>query len=108
MGNVKCPNCATASWNGVSKCECGYDPATATTGRPMITEKLELPAAPRGAAAMAIILGAAMCIGGGVLAYMAYSSAAPVPPYDWRYVVGVCAVGVGIMRFRKGCSLADE
>jgi len=105
---VKCPNCATGSWNGISRCECGYDPASATSGRPMIDETLQLPSQPKNAPAMAIIVGIILCGVGGYLAYSAYTSLVPLPAYDWKYIVGFCAVGIGILRVRKGLSLADE
>jgi hypothetical protein len=74
----------------------------------MIDETLQLPAAPRGAAIMSVIVGSVMCLGGAALAYTAYISATPLPLYDWRYVVGACAIGMGLLRFRRGCSLGDE
>ena len=105
---MKCPNCGIGSWNGISRCECGYDPASATRGRPMIDETLELPSAPKGAAVMMIVVGVILCLVGAYLAYSAYTSAAPLPVYDWKYVVGFCAVGVGILRVRKGLSLSPD
>ena len=74
----------------------------------MINETLELPAAPRAAAAMAMIVGAVLCLVGAYLTYTAYTSSEPLPLYDWRYVVGVCAVCVGLLRVRKGLSKGDE
>ena len=74
----------------------------------MIDETLQLPSQPRNAPAMAIIVGIILCGVGGYLAYSAYTSLVPLPAYDWKYIVGFCAVGIGILRVRKGLSLADE
>ena len=92
----------------MSRCECGYDPASATTGRPMMDETVELPPAPRSGAAATMTFGALLCVVGAYLTYTAYTSFVPLPMHDWRYVVGVCAVGVGLLRFRRGFSLADD
>ena len=60
----------------------------------------ELPRARRSNGGMAMLIGLAMAVGGGILARQAYKENAPNT--DMRYLIGGCTLGAGLLSFRRG------
>jgi hypothetical protein len=66
----------------------------------------ELPRARRSNGGLAMLVGAAMAIGGGVLARQAYTDNAPRS--DMRYLIGYCTLGAGLLSFRRGYDRSSD
>ena len=91
---------------GATQCACGFRFPEGDSGRPRLTEMTELPAARRSNGGLAMLLGLAMAVGGGVLAYRAYSEDAPRT--DMRYLIGCCTLGAGLLSFRRGYDRSND
>lgn len=85
---------------GATQCACGSPFPEDEGGRPRLDEMTELPRARRSNGGMAMLIGLAMTVGGGVLARQAYLDKAQRT--DLRYLIGGCTLGAGLLSFRRG------
>ena len=97
---MNCPQCGSPKIVGATRCACGFRFPGDDGGRPRLNEMTELPRARRSNGGMAMLLGLAMAVGGGALAYRAYEEKAPRS--DLRYLIGTCTLGAGLLAFRRG------
>ena len=91
---------------GATQCACGYRFPEGDGGRPRLTEMTELPPAKRSNGGLAMLLGLAMAVGGGVLARQAYVEKAPQT--DMRYLIGCCTLGAGLLSMRRGYDRSND
>ena len=101
-----CPKCSLPKIVGAAQCACGYRFPEADGGRPRLSEMTELPSARRSNGGLAMLLGFAMAVGGGVLAWRAHSDSAPNT--DLRYLIGYCTLGAGLLSFRRGWDRSND
>jgi hypothetical protein len=66
----------------------------------------ELPRARRSNGGLAMLVGLAMAIGGGILTRQAYVEQAPRT--DMRYLIGCCTLGAGLLSFRRGYDRSND
>jgi hypothetical protein len=66
----------------------------------------ELPRARRSNGGLAMLIGLAMAVGGGVLARQAYMENAP--RHDMRYLIGYCTLGAGLLSLRRGYDRSND
>ena len=97
---MNCPQCGLPKIIGATKCACGFRFPDDDGGRPSLSEMTALPQARRSNGGTAMLLGLAMAVGGGALAYRAYEENAPRS--DMRYLIGTCTLGAGLLSFRRG------
>ena len=100
MTGVNCPKCGALKIVGATQCACGHCFSNDDAGRPRLNEMTELPTARRSNGGMAMLIGLAMAIGGGVLWRQAHLDDAPRT--DLRYLIGGCTFGAGLLSFRRG------
>lgn len=100
MTGVNCPECGAPRIAGSTQCACGHHFGEDDTGRPRLNEMTELPRARRSNGGMAMLIGLAMAVGGGVLWRQAYLEQAPRT--DLRYLIGGCTLGAGLLSVRRG------
>ena len=103
---MTCPQCGTLKIIGATQCACGHRFPEHDGGRPRLTEVTELPPARRSNGGMAMLIGLAMAVGGGVLARQAYVERAPRS--DMRYLIGCCTLGAGLLSFRRGYDRSND
>ena len=97
---MNCPQCGSPKIVGATRCACGHTFPTDEGGRPRLNEMTELPRARRSNGGLAMLVGLAMAVGGGVLARDAHVQNAPGT--DMRYLIGYCTLGAGLLSFRRG------
>ena len=103
---MTCPQCGSLKIVGATKCACGFHFPQDDTGRPRLTEMTELPRARRSNGGLAMLVGLAMAVGGGVLARQAHVDKAPNT--DLRYIIGYCTLGAGLLSFRRGYDRGND
>ena len=91
---------------GANKCQCGYDHIAATTGRPLMSESMALPASPLIGRGLNFNMGLGLLlafggIGLAVAVHLRYPVSIPHP-----YIVATGAVGLGLLRYARGCAQA--
>ena len=91
---------------GATQCACGFRFPDEDSGRPRLTEMTELPTARRSNGGLAMLVGLAMAVGGGVLTRQAYVENAPRT--DMRYLIGCCTLGAGLLSFRRGYDRSND
>ena len=103
---MNCPQCGSLKIVGATQCACGFRFPGDDGGRPRLTEMTELPTARRSNGGLAMLVGLAMAVGGGVLAHRAYAEDAPRT--DMRYLIGGCTLGAGLLAFRRGYDRSND
>ena len=95
-----CPKCGSLKIQGATRCACGHLFPEDDAGRPRLSEMTELPRARRSNGGLAMLIGLAMAVGGGVLARRAHLDSAPTT--DMRYTIGYCSLAAGLLTVRRG------
>lgn len=103
---MTCPRCGQLKILGAKQCACGHVFAGDDGGRPRLNEMTELPRARRSNGGLAMLMGLAMAVGGGVLARRAHLDNAPGS--DMRYTIGYCTLGAGLLSFRRGYDRSND
>ena len=103
---MNCPQCDSPKIAGATRCACGFQFPVDDGGRPRLTEMTELPRARRSNGGLAMLIGLAMAVGGGVLARQAHVDDAPNT--DLRYTIGYCTLGAGLLSFRRGWDRGND
>ena len=90
--------------SGATRCECGYDRAAASTGRPHLSESMALPDSPLAGRGLNfnMALGLMMCLGGVALGWAGYRGF--LGTFAHPYLVATAIFAMGLLRYARGCA----